>query len=69
MKTNNSYTNKNVLSAAQQHAPSFDTPPPYQPPESGWYSPPPPAYAAAASGYYGWMPPTNVFPEQPPGTT
>ena len=42
-------------------------PPPYQPPSSDWYAAPPPAYAAAANGYYGWVPPTHAFPDQPPG--
>ncbi|XP_058792745.1 WW domain-binding protein 2 isoform X2 [Phymastichus coffea] len=53
---------------AQRNGPDFgqDSPPPYQPPSSNWYAAPPPAYQAAPTGYYGWIPPTNVFPEQPP---
>ncbi|XP_066603812.1 WW domain-binding protein 2 isoform X2 [Prorops nasuta] len=46
-----------------------DAPPPYQPPSTDWYAAPPPAYQAAPSGYYGWMPPTNVFPDMPPANT
>ena len=43
-----------------------DAPPPYTPPSGNWYAAPPPAYAGPAEGYGGWVPPTNVFPEQPP---
>jgi hypothetical protein len=43
-----------------------DAPPPYTPPSGNWYAAPPPAYAGPAEGYGGWMPPTNVFPDQPP---
>ena len=43
-----------------------DAPPPYTPPSGNWYAAPPPAYAASPEGYGGWVPPTNVFPEQPP---
>lgn len=52
---------------ASRNGPAFDAPPPYQPPTSDWYAAPPPAYQAAPQGYYGWIPPTNVFPEVPPG--
>ena len=44
-------------------------PPPYTPPTSGWYAAPPPAYSANPAGYGGWVPPTNVFPDQPPVDT
>ncbi|XP_012274445.1 WW domain-binding protein 2 isoform X2 [Orussus abietinus] len=47
----------------------FDAPPPYQPPTSNWYAAPPPAYQAAPTGYYGWMPPTDVFPDAPPANS
>ncbi|KAJ8687896.1 hypothetical protein QAD02_023691 [Eretmocerus hayati] len=50
---------------AQRNGPDFDSPPPYQPPSTDWYAAPPPAYQAAPNGYYGWVPPTNAFPEQP----
>ena len=43
-----------------------DAPPPYTPPSGNWYAAPPPAYTASPEGYGGWVPPTNVFPEQPP---
>ncbi len=43
-----------------------DAPPPYTPPSGAWYLAPPPAYSADPNGYGGWVPPTNVFPEQPP---
>jgi len=46
-----------------------DMPPPYTPPTSGWYAAPPPAYSANPAGYGGWVPPTNVFPDQPPANT
>lgn len=53
---------------AQSNGPDFvDQPPPYQPPTSNWYAAPPPAYQAAAGGYYGWVPPTQAFPDVPPG--
>ncbi|KZC13474.1 PREDICTED: WW domain-binding protein 2 [Dufourea novaeangliae] len=54
---------------AQRNGPGSDTPPPYEPPTSSWYAAPPPAYQAAATGYYGWVPPTNVFPDVPPANT
>lgn len=55
---------------AQRNGPDFhDAPPPYQPPSSNWYAAPPPAYQAATSGYYGWMPPVNAFPDQPPANS
>lgn len=43
-----------------------DPPPPYVPPESQWYAAPPPAYSPNPQGYYGWVPPTQTFPDQPP---
>ena len=42
-------------------------PPPYTAPSGPWYAAPPPAYSANPNGYMGWVPPTNVFTEQPPG--
>lgn len=36
------------------------------PPQTQWYQAPPPAYAPPPQGFYGWVPPTNVFPQQPP---
>ncbi|KAF5293595.1 hypothetical protein FQA39_LY03080 [Lamprigera yunnana] len=44
-------------------------PPPYMPPETQWYAAPPPAYGPSPDGYYGWMPPTQVFPNQPPSNS
>ncbi len=44
-----------------------DAPPPYTPPAGPWYAAPPPAYTPNPNGYMGWVPPTNVFPDQPPG--
>lgn len=44
-------------------------PPPYTPPNTQWYAAPPPAYGPAPTGYYGWMPPTNTFPDHPPQNT
>lgn len=55
------------LFVAQRNGPGSDAPPPYQPPTSNWYAAPPPAYQATPTGYYGWVPPTNVFPDMPPG--
>lgn len=52
--------------AASQQAQS-DNPPPYAPPPGPWYQAPPPAYTPSPTGYYGWVPPTHVFPDQPPG--
>ncbi|XP_076682654.1 WW domain binding protein 2 isoform X1 [Andrena cerasifolii] len=54
---------------AQRNGPSSDAPPPYQPPTSNWYAAPPPAYQAAPTGYYGWVPPTNAFPDMPPANS
>lgn len=48
---------------------NFDNPPPYTPPQSNYYAAPPPAYSAAPNGYYGWMPPTQAFPQQPPANS
>ncbi|KAK0163648.1 hypothetical protein PV327_007310 [Microctonus hyperodae] len=58
-----------AASLASRNGPAFDAPPPYQPPTSDWYAAPPPAYQAAPQGYYGWVPPTNVFPDVPPANT
>lgn len=44
-------------------------PPPYVPASGPYYSPPPPAYMAPPQGYYGFVPPTNVFPNVPPANT
>jgi len=57
-----------MLKAAQMASRNYvqDAPPPYTPPSGNWYAAPPPAYAGPAEGYGGWVPPTNVFPEQPP---
>lgn len=54
---------------AQRNGPANDAPPPYTPPASDWYAAPPPAYQASPNGYYGWMPPTNVFPNVPPANS
>lgn len=54
---------------AQRNGSDNDAPPPYQPPTSDWYAAPPPAYQAAPNGYYGWMPPTHVFPDVPPANS
>ncbi|CAK9806730.1 WW domain-binding protein 2 [Anthophora plagiata] len=58
-----------AASIAQRNGPTNNDPPPYQPPTSSWYAAPPPAYQAAATGYYGWVPPTNVFPDKPPANS
>lgn len=58
-----------AASIAQQNGPQSDAPPPYQPPTSNWYAAPPPAYQAAPTGYYGWNPPTNAFPDEPPANS
>ncbi|XP_067002584.1 WW domain-binding protein 2 [Anabrus simplex] len=58
-----------MLKAAQlatRNGPGYDTPPPYAPPPGPWYAAPPPAYGPSPMGYYGWVPPTNVFPNAPP---
>jgi len=56
-----------MLRAAQMASRHFmgDTPPPYTAPSGPWYQAPPPAYTANPNGYMGWVPPTNVFTEQP----
>lgn len=48
---------------------SGDVPPPYTPPTGPWYQAPPPAYTPNPTGYYGWVPPTHVFPDQPPANS
>jgi len=57
-----------MLKAAQMASRHFsgDAPPPYTAPSGPWYAAPPPAYTPNPQGYMGWVPPTNVFPEQPP---
>ncbi|XP_020295902.1 WW domain-binding protein 2 isoform X2 [Pseudomyrmex gracilis] len=58
-----------AASMAQRNGPQDDAPPPYVPPMSEWYPAQPSAYRPSPNGYYGWMPPTNVFPDVPPGNT
>eukprot|EP00096_Caligus_rogercresseyi_P002656 TRINITY_DN1487_c0_g1_i1.p1 TRINITY_DN1487_c0_g1~~TRINITY_DN1487_c0_g1_i1.p1 ORF type:complete len:266 (-),score=98.59 TRINITY_DN1487_c0_g1_i1:257-1054(-) len=60
-----------MLQAAQMASNNYGqhAPPPYTPPGSAWYAAPPPAYRADPRGYQGWVPPTNVFPQQPPANT
>lgn len=41
-------------------------PPPYSPPTGTWFEAPPPAYSPNPTGYYGWLPNTQAFPNQPP---
>ena len=57
-----------MLKAAQMASRNYvqDAPPPYTAPSGSWYAAPPPAYTASPDGYGGWVPPTNVFPDQPP---
>ncbi|XP_071051986.1 WW domain-binding protein 2 isoform X2 [Onthophagus taurus] len=43
-----------------------NAPPPYVPSMGQSYPAPPPAYAPPPNGYYGWVPPSNVFPDHPP---
>jgi len=56
-----------MLRAAQMASRHFvgDSPPPYTAPSGPWYEAPPPAYTANPNGYMGWVPPTNVFTDQP----
>ena len=56
-----------MLRAAQMASRHFvgDRPPPYTAPSGPWYAAAPPAYSANPEGYMGWVPPTNVFPDQP----
>ncbi|XP_014271157.1 WW domain-binding protein 2 isoform X2 [Halyomorpha halys] len=56
-----------AASMASRNATS-DAPPPYTPPGQ-WYQAPPPAYAPDPTGYYGWVPPVNVFSMQPPANS
>lgn len=42
-------------------------PPPYTPHQGPYYPAPPPAYMAPAGGVAGFVPPTHVFPDSPPG--
>jgi len=59
-----------AASMVNRHSPYPDNPPPYQPTPSGqWHTAPPPAYQAPNTGYYGWVPPTNVFPDAPPANS
>lgn len=58
-----------MLKAAQiasRNGPPREGLPAYAPPSGPWYAAPPPAYTPAPTGYYGWMPPTDVFPSAPP---
>jgi len=57
-----------MLKAAQMASRNYaqNAPPPYTAPSGPWYAAPPPAYTANPNGYMGWVPPTNVFTEQPP---
>lgn len=41
-------------------------PPPYTAPTGDFYPAPAPAYAPNPSGYYGWIPHSQEFPNQPP---
>ncbi|XP_055694461.1 WW domain-binding protein 2 [Lutzomyia longipalpis] len=43
-----------------------DAPPPYEAPTGDWYAAPPPAYTPNPTGYYGWVPQSAAFPNQPP---
>ncbi|GAB0097189.1 Postacrosomal sheath WW domain-binding protein [Sergentomyia squamirostris] len=43
-----------------------DAPPPYEAPSGDWYAAPPPAYTPNPTGYYGWVPQSAAFPNQPP---
>ena len=56
-----------VITASRNY--NRDAPPAYTAPTSPWYAAPPPAYTANPGGYMGWVPPTNVFPDQPPANT
>nr|BAN20358.1 conserved hypothetical protein [Riptortus pedestris] len=56
-----------AASMASRNGPG-DAPPPYTPPGQ-WYQAPPPAYAPNPTGYYGWVPPMNAFPMQPPANS
>lgn len=60
-----------MLRAAQMASSNYrnDTPPPYMPPSGPWYAAPPPAYSPNPGGYMGWVPPKNVFPDQPPANS
>merc|ERR1711944_49318 len=58
-----------MLKAAQMASRNYGqnaAPPPYTAPSGPWYAAPPPVYTANPDGYMGWIPPTNVFTEQPP---
>uniref|UniRef100_A0A1L8DMT8 Vacuolar protein-sorting-associated protein 36 n=1 Tax=Nyssomyia neivai TaxID=330878 RepID=A0A1L8DMT8_9DIPT len=46
-----------------------DAPPPYEAPSGDWYAAPPPAYTPNPTGYYGWVPQSAAFPNQPPQNT
>jgi len=54
----------------KRRSPFPDVPPAYQaPPPNQWQQAPPPAYYPQSGGYYGWAPPTNVFPDAPPASS
>lgn len=57
-----------TVNMVSSNGPIPDTPPPYSAPAGPWYQAPPPAYTPPQTGYYGWVPPTNVFPEAPPAS-
>lgn len=51
---------------ANRHTQQGYAPPPYMAPEAdSFYPAPPPAYSPPQQGYYGWVPPYNVFQDQP----
>nr|CAG4649547.1 EOG090X0ADZ [Scapholeberis mucronata]SVE93776.1 EOG090X0ADZ [Scapholeberis mucronata] len=45
-----------------------DDPPAYQP-TGQWHSADPSNYSVPNGGYYGWVPPTNTFPDAPPANS
>lgn len=57
-----------IISASRQGF-GMDSPPPYTAPQGEAYPAPPPAYAPPPQGYYGWVPPVQVFPEHPPANS
>lgn len=57
-----------ILCLAKRHQPS-GPPPPYMEPNEPSFPAPPPAYSPDPNGYYGWQPPTHVFPSAPPPNT
>lgn len=57
-----------VASMVSRHtsASYCDAPQPCTPQTQPYAPAPPPAYAPPTAGYYGWVPPTNTFPQRPP---